>query len=175
MMFSLKQGCLLSLHCNSTSLTFFFFSHRSWYGCPLGDGGSGGSYSRTALGEATPRCQPLYWTHWDGPTHHKIQQPHRALCQWRKHAGALPHVGLIPQEDLPVCMILGLVLHCLMISCQSNRVSRAVTYTESSLLGTNVIRLFLCRLLHTQSGGTEYLGRPLTSQLATAWTGSLEL
>lgn len=37
------------------------------------------------------------------------------------------------------------------------------------------MHVFLCRLLHTQSGGTEYLGRPSTSQLATVWTGSLGL
>lgn len=50
---------------------------------------------------------------------------------------------------------------------------------QSSLLGTNIIIIitapvFLCRLLHTQSSDTEYLGRPSTSQLATVWTGLLE-
>lgn len=34
------------------------------------------------------------------------------------------------------------------------------------------VAVCLCRLLPTQSGGTEYLGRLLTSQLETVWTDS---
>lgn len=75
------QMCLLSLHSDGT-LTFFS-SLRTWYGRPPGDSGSGGSYSRTALGKAASRGQPLHWTHRNGPTHHSSQQPHCSLCQWR--------------------------------------------------------------------------------------------
>lgn len=113
--------------CHSTPLLFlifFFFSLRSWYGGAPGDGGSGGSYRRAALGQAAPRCQPLYWTHWDGPTHHKSQQSHCALRQWREHTGVFPRVGVIPREVLPGWLFF---LHCLMFSCQWSHVGRAVS------------------------------------------------